>query len=397
MQAHVPTMFLMTIVVALTMSIVVAVGAPREPRDGSFLWALGLGLYAASYMLFALRGQIHDFISIVVGNGFFAGMYALFAEALYKFQQRPPPRWLIWAPVAVTVAAFPFMLGEFAARIALNGVVSIAQVSLLLWALWRGRPTTTGRGQYFLAFGFVALISFYLARVTLTLGGQLQSATMTSSSEIQTLTYLVAIVLLPTFAVGYLVMTRERIEEINRQLATRDQLTGLANRRSMVDRLDHEWARTRRSGAPLSVVMFDVDFFKSFNDRYGHQAGDECLQVVAQCVDSGARRASDLSARYGGEEFLLILPDTIESSAQQIAEDIRQALEVRALPHEGSPLGRVSVSAGVAVSTASDCTSSQALLRAADTALYRAKETGRDRVHLSEPSALPDQPAYCMP
>ena len=161
-------------------------------------------------------------------------------------------------------------------------------------------------------------------RVALILSNTVPTPSMVASSAVQTLTYLVAIVLLPVFAIGFLIMTRERIEEANRLLATQDQLTGLANRRSLVTRLEQEWARAQRTGQPLAVVMIDVDDFKRYNDHYGHQAGDDCLRAVARVVDTGVQRATDMSARYGGEEFLLILPDTGTMAAQGVAERVRQ-------------------------------------------------------------------------
>ncbi|MCB1889510.1 MAG: GGDEF domain-containing protein [Rhodocyclaceae bacterium] len=230
-------------------------------------------------------------------------------------------------------------------------------------------------------------------RVALILSNTVPTPSMVASSAVQTLTYLVAIVLLPVFAIGFLIMTRERIEEANRLLATQDQLTGLANRRSLVTRLEQEWARAQRTGQPLAVVMIDVDDFKRYNDHYGHQAGDDCLRAVARVVDTGVQRATDMSARYGGEEFLLILPDTGTMAAQGVAERVRQALASLALPHAGSHFGHVTVSLGVAATGAYDYPDAQALLRAADDALYLAKQAGRDQVRLAGGLRGIDDPA----
>lgn len=179
--------------------------------------------------------------------------------------------------------------------------------------------------------------------------------------------------------------TRE-LEEANQKLvtlSTTDGLTGLSNRRRFDDVLANEYARSRRSGQPLALVMLDVDYFKKYNDRYGHQAGDDCLKAVANQLKAQVRRAGDLAARYGGEEFAIILADTDLSTAQGIAERVCQAVEATKMPHEMSLFGTVTISAGLAV-MASDCNmDAEGLLHAADLALYQAKHEGRNRVGLA--------------
>jgi diguanylate cyclase (GGDEF)-like protein len=177
------------------------------------------------------------------------------------------------------------------------------------------------------------------------------------------------------------------LEEANQKLVTlsiTDGLTGLVNRRRFDEVLASEYARSRRTGQPLALVMLDVDYFKKYNDRYGHQAGDDCLKAVAnQLKAQAARRACDLVARYGGEEFTIILADTDLSTAQGIAERVRQAIEATEVPHEMSSFGKVTVSVGLAV-MASDCNmDAEGLLHAADLALYQAKHEGRNRVGLA--------------
>ncbi len=178
-----------------------------------------------------------------------------------------------------------------------------------------------------------------------------------------------------------------QLEDANRQLATlsaTDGLTGLANRRHFDEILDSEWARSARSGEPLTLNMVDVDHFKRYNDCYGHQAGDACLKLVARALLAGTRRSSDLAARYGGEEFALVLPNTDAGVARRLAETMRQAIAALDLPHAQAPLGRVSISVGVAVGGAGGAAAAEDLVRAADAALYRAKRGGRNRVALTD-------------
>lgn len=166
-----------------------------------------------------------------------------------------------------------------------------------------------------------------------------------------------------------------------KELATTDGLTGLLNRRSLDQVLDAELGRTGRDRQPLSVLMIDVDRFKAYNDRYGHQAGDACLKLVANCLREAALRPGDSLARYGGEEFVAILPNTDEDGAFVLAERLRCGLRELALPHEGSEKGIVTVSIGIASYAATVLhRHADQLLRRADEALYDAKAAGRDRV-----------------
>jgi diguanylate cyclase (GGDEF)-like protein/PAS domain S-box-containing protein len=164
-------------------------------------------------------------------------------------------------------------------------------------------------------------------------------------------------------------------------LATTDGLTGLTNRRAFDTALENELARCRRSGEPISVLLADVDRFKTFNDIYGHQAGDEVLKSVAQCLKGALRRPADVAARYGGEEFVAILPGTNEDGAFFIADAFRESLFAKGIVHTGGDKGVVTVSVGIATFTADDAdTAGAELVRRADEALYNAKGAGRDRV-----------------
>lgn len=162
-------------------------------------------------------------------------------------------------------------------------------------------------------------------------------------------------------------------------LATTDGLTGVANRRQLDTTLQNECDRARRSKAPLSLIMLDIDFFKKYNDHYGHQTGDECLRDVAQALKATINRPSDLVARYGGEEFAIILPGTALEVACTIAEKLNAAIVALDRPHADSPLGRVTISLGVAVLSPGQDHDATHLVSQADTALYAAKTAGRNQ------------------
>ena len=170
----------------------------------------------------------------------------------------------------------------------------------------------------------------------------------------------------------------EQLEEANRkleELSFLDALTDVANRRQFEQILDLEWRRAVRSGAPLSLLLADIDHFKAFNDSYGHQAGDRCLRDVAMLLDSIVQRAGDQVARYGGEEFAAMLPETDAEGAEKIAEKMRRAVE--SLETGG---GRVTISVGVATTLAREKASPESLVAAADAALYDAKRAGRNAI-----------------
>ncbi len=169
-----------------------------------------------------------------------------------------------------------------------------------------------------------------------------------------------------------------------KRLSASDGLTGIANRRFFDEFISREWRRARRSEKEIAILMCDVDHFKRYNDTYGHQAGDECLRQVATAIEKQLDRGSDIAARYGGEEFAVILPETSGGGALMVAEKIRHAIHQLNISHATTPLGRVTLSIGVAVGVPDADQSHEQLLEAADRALYCAKHEGRDRVCRAE-------------
>ena len=174
------------------------------------------------------------------------------------------------------------------------------------------------------------------------------------------------------------------------QLAVTDGLTGLYNHRHFHERLVLEVERSARNGLPLSLLLIDVDHFKHYNDNHGHPAGDELLRQLARIMGDG-RRANDFVARYGGEEFAIVLVDTPKLTAAKVAERLRERVAGYPFEHSASqPGGHLAISLGVA-SFPDDAADPEALVRVADSALYRAKDNGRDCVALATPSTAPSQ------
>jgi diguanylate cyclase (GGDEF)-like protein len=173
-------------------------------------------------------------------------------------------------------------------------------------------------------------------------------------------------------------LTLKLQSDVMRKLVFLDGLTGVYNRRYFDQQLSIELARSVRNKSPLALIMLDVDFFKRYNDRYGHQVGDDCLRQVALCVKEGLRRPADLVARYGGEEFACILPETDFASAMAIAIDLEQRVRAKGIPHADSEVASVvTVSLGVAGWEAGATVEAGALLAESDLQLYQAKHAGR--------------------
>ena len=188
---------------------------------------------------------------------------------------------------------------------------------------------------------------------------------------------------------------KRQLEEKNRQLerlSTLDTLTGLANRRRFDESLLQEWRRALRDQGSLSLIFGDIDFFKGYNDSYGHQAGDECLSRVARAIAEVVNRPADLAARYGGEEFVVLLVDTVLEGAVFLAEQMRDRIESLHIAHRSSGLGAfLTASFGVASLVPRPGLKPEDLIALADHALYAAKQQGRNRVVAS--GALDAPPA----
>ena len=227
---------------------------------------------------------------------------------------------------------------------------------------------------------FIVLALFYFARVYL---AQAYGMAIFTPHPVQALTYAILLVATIICGLGFLLVAHEESDQALRLAAITDPLTKLDNRRRFNDVLNIEFYRLKRSGAPLSLIMVDVDHFKRFNDRYGHVQGDECLRRVAQALKSAVSRASDAAARFDGEEFVVVAPETDTAGALALAENIRQAVEGLRIPHEGnSAAPHVTISLGVVTRYVSELATPEILVDLADQALYLAKQTGRNRAEV---------------
>ncbi len=185
-----------------------------------------------------------------------------------------------------------------------------------------------------------------------------------------------------------LLRIQKELREANKklhQLTLKDGLTGIANRRALDDCIKREWLRAVREKTFLSVILLDIDHFKLYNDTYGHQAGDRCLQQIATALTKTVRRPADLVARYGGEEFALVLPNTGRDGAAHVARMLQEAILELKMPHEMSPVSKVvTASFGVATMQPSLKSKHNRLIELADRMLYQAKRAGRNRIQIAD-------------
>ena len=176
--------------------------------------------------------------------------------------------------------------------------------------------------------------------------------------------------------------TQAKLEQSNaelKKLTCLDGLTGIANRRRLDDFLHNECLRSMRDGTPLSLILIDIDFFKPYNDHYGHLTGDECLRKVARGLEETVQRASDLIARYGGEEFAVVLPNTDLKGAKRMASELAAKVRKMGISHEHSPAADIiTISMGLVSRVVTDGLSPADLINLADAALYEAKSAGRN-------------------
>ncbi|MEX0852427.1 MAG: GGDEF domain-containing protein [Bauldia sp.] len=283
-------------------------------------------------------------------------------------------------PVAwLAVAAAPLPISHEAAAAGASFVVWIAYLAATNVELWRGRAEPLRARWPLIAF-FTAHALVFLAGIADLFAGELPSGTVPPLSSLFSFIHFEHLIYAIGTAIFMVVLCKERIELRYINAAHVDSLTGVANRRAFFDSAERVFRRCRENGAPVAMIMFDLDRFKSVNDTDGHRTGDAVLRLFADTA-RGLLRPSDLFGRYGGEEFVVVLPNTTIDAAFVIAERVRRAFAEACRPLDGLTIG-ATVSAGVAAGGA-DATLDETLI-AADKAMYRAKTRGRNRVERAD-------------
>lgn len=341
-------------------------------------WAAANAAAGIGFLLLSLRGAIPDFLSIIVANALLLLAQCFFREGVARFRHRPHGRpWLGIALMAVLMPLLAYHLyvaPSVAARIVAATLIISVPAALTFWLLVHNVPRRLRPSHWFTAAAFGQLLIMAALRIADTLihpPDNLMTAGPMHALYFMSILFLLVV---STFGCVWMVTTYQDIE-LERQART-DPLTGAMNRLALAESIARELSRAQRNSRPLSLLMFDLDFFKQLNDRLGHLAGDAALKNVAAATQRQLR-ASDLLARYGGEEFVVVLPDADKTQAIETAERLRKRIESLGIPcGDGTAL---TASFGVATFPA-DGDDFDSLVAGADAALYNAKQSGRNRV-----------------
>lgn len=384
LKLDLPTLLVVSTIASVSLAAAVLIVARRaKVHQGLSLWGIGLLFNALSYPVFGLRAFGWVQTSILMTNLLTGLTLVLHILALSSFQRSKVvtlPRWLVWSSLGVNMALASLLLNNDPLRNVLVAFVQSIMALMLCreaWAPKLNEKRLTGRLVVFAgsALLFLALI----ARTAFMVSTSDWEGRYNVPDQVQAGTYAVVFAVLLINSMGFVLMQMERAIAEQRNLANRDQLTGLYNRYALMDALELQMAQSRRTQLPLALLMFDVDNFKSVNDQRGHLVGDRVLREVAQRIQRRLRQ-SDLVARYGGEEFLALLPATDEAGAVTVAEAIRRAIESQpVVVDQGAITVTVSVGAHSSIPL-NEGTEAEVLIGLSDQALYRAKESGKNAV-----------------
>jgi diguanylate cyclase (GGDEF)-like protein len=382
-------LFALIVTNALTvLSLFVATrGSPDGKRDGMGKWAAAMLLETLTWVLVAARDLIPDAFSIILANAFKAGAHALILAAICEFQRRTVPRWQYLVPIGLAVLTAAALVDDMAGRFIWGGAVYGLQMALIGRALVSDPETRVGRAWRILFAGVAIIVLVLALRAAVALTGHGELAQLrggVAPHPVQILTFLAVMATALLGSIGFVLMVKERTDREILHLAMTDSLTLVPNRRALMQQAERILAR--RSGLPLALLMIDVDHFKRINDSQGHPVGDEVLRAVAGLL-AGRLRRQDVVGRYGGEEFCVLAPDTDRAGALRLAESLRETVAGAALATEKGPL-RVTVSIGCALCPGSTVRDLKDLLAEADSALYAAKQAGRNRVACFDPDGV---------
>ena len=355
---------------------------PTERRRHLRIWTVGLLLHPLAWAMLALRGQLPDPVSISLGNGLLLLGFAEMARAVRGFQGLPERRYRLWGVVVVAVAGlvwFSEFRPHYSARVLVNSVaatVLLGSIALAMSAAYRRGGFTAARlTGAFAAFGvLVAAWRFVEHSLAPRAQGSLFEA---GPSDMVVFTY--ACVGVMFLSLGFILMHTERAYDDLRKLATVDALTGVLARNGLAEQGARLIAESRRHGRPLSLLLMDMDQFKSVNDSLGHYAGDSLLRHLAERARL-VLRGEDVLARLGGDEFVALLPSTDLNGARVVAERLRDGINQAHMRFQGQ---EVPAPLSIGVAQLQDDDVLDALLKRADQAMYRAKRAGGDRVEMA--------------
>lgn len=372
----------------------------RKDAPGITCWLWSYAAQTLGWTLLLLRGVAPDWLTVVVGNTLLICGIVLIFRAIRDFLERPVAWHISISTTALflTVLTGLFLSGSSAATLimwisAVGGILGIACAWTLMNGIrWRTAPARWTTGLWLGISGCILIIRAIAVFLSPT-----PSYHIYTQSLVQVVAFISAYSAMLGTSFGFNLMLQERATHILQQIARLDELTGVYNRRYLLDKVRHELSRmSRRNSDNLILMMLDIDHFKSVNDQYGHAAGDALLKNFTAQL-SEILREPDVLGRYGGEEFCVLLPDTKLDKGLQVAERLRMAAKNARILVGNETLQRT-VSIGVAHACGENLPELDKLFLAADRALYQAKQDGRNRIVCADAtSALPESAITLQP
>lgn len=386
--ADLPTLLLMIVVMsgAMAFAVLFVSHHPRKAHDSLHWWGGGLLLNTLAFIAFASLRSANLAGMLVVGNVLMSASVAAALRSLTLYCQVSVPRGWFWFPLICVALISVGFVGQPLWRVPMVDLVITVQTVLAAYVVLRppafAAEVPVERGRILLIGGMLLIAAVYLMRVSVVVLGHADVTRLFSPDWSQTLSYMLGLIGILFSTLGFVLMHKERSEQLYRHQALQDALTGVANRRAIMASLSQVLAFSARCADPVAVMMIDIDHFKRVNDRHGHLVGDMVLSEVAERMKHRLRR-QDLLGRYGGEEFLAIFPRTDRNGASIIAEDLRRQFAGQAIHLSGLEIG-ITLSIGVHCCIPHAGTSAvDTMIEAADRALYAAKTAGRDRVEFA--------------
>ncbi|PCC98543.1 GGDEF domain-containing protein [Halopseudomonas pelagia] len=380
MIAHTPTIFASVAWVAMIMAFCLLVVGRFNQRDGLLTVGAGLLAHALAYVCFTLFGHASLWVTYAVPNSLLSVAVAFYTASIFRIaEHRVPWLWLFSLPLC-QIVLLTLLLNTLEPRtLVASGILMIQCAFIIRWAAHFAQPG--GRAHILLIVGAGISLIGVLIRVVSIVGGSAVEMRYDVSNLRQSISISLGTVTVMMLSLGLVLMSKERSEAALKYLALRDALTGIPNRRAILEELEREVERARRTDTRLAIVIIDLDHFKSINDQHGHLAGDE---VLRHCVEQMKKRLrqTDSLGRYGGEEFLLLMPGATVEGAMTAVEDLRQAISDNPTLF-GQQCIPQSFSAGVWVGVPSATDDGNSLIAQADAALYECKATGRNTVRLA--------------